>query len=539
LFVDESTTHQTDRRNVSGDRFFVRDLLFLCKECFAMVPCPSCCFPNSEQARLCGHCGIYLKPIGDYVLTERIGTGGFAEVYRAVNRYTGHPVAIKLLHRKLINDKEIEQRFFREVEILQNLRSPNVVQIYGYGELPDMGLYLVMEWLDGQTLDVFLQQQPHKRLAFQQVIPLFTQLLYGLHHIHEKRVVHRDLKPKNFMVVREKDKHVLKILDFGIAWKRGSQELTERGMFVGSTYFMSPEQFKAQKEKFGPSTDLYVAGQLLVWMLTGKHIFTANTLQALAILHCVETPPTLAQLCPDLPFSPQLESLVAKALQKKPDKRYQHAMAFLNAFRQSIPEQMQALKAGTPLQHAATIPSPTHSTSAPLPLMAQEAQLPMEPAQTPHQAPPFFGDPPTTPTPSQRPPQRVGGGGGQRSSQPPQGSVMLLEQVVQVPPLASAPFPSLAAPIPGSIKLASHAPYKQTPMSPLQAISSGVAQHDSSPAPLEDRPLPTFKRNTTSVHSTIPFQKPPKSKRLLWIAIGAGTGLLLAASMLFLRGFTG
>ena len=105
-----------------------------------MLSCPSCSFSNNEQARLCGYCGLYLRPIGDYVLQEQIGIGGFAEVYRAVNRYTGHPAAIKFLHRKLINDKEVEQRFLREVEILRDLHSPNIVQIYDFGILEDIGL---------------------------------------------------------------------------------------------------------------------------------------------------------------------------------------------------------------------------------------------------------------------------------------------------------------------------------------------------------------------------------------------------------------
>jgi serine/threonine-protein kinase len=309
-----------------------------------MLPCVSCSFPNYENARLCGYCGLYLKPIGDYTLLERIGIGGFAEVYRAVNRYTGHPAAIKFLHRKLLNDREIEQRFLREVEILRDLHSPNIVQIYDFGVLEDIGLYLVMEWIDGETLDVYVQRHPDQRLNQTEALRLFSQLLYGLSRIHERRVVHRDLKPKNFMVVQEQGQAVLKILDFGIAWMAGRQALTERGMFVGSTYFMSPEQFRAQKELFGPSTDLYVAGLLLTWMLTGKHIFTGSSIKELAVQHCYSMPPMLSELCPEEQFLPSLESVVTYALQKEPNRRFQTALDFLEALNNPLAFQKQFLQ---------------------------------------------------------------------------------------------------------------------------------------------------------------------------------------------------
>lgn len=309
-----------------------------------MLSCPSCSFPNHEQARLCSYCGLYIRPIGDYLLKERIGVGGFAEVYRAVNRYTGHEAAIKFLHRKLLNDKEIEQRFLREVEILRDLHSPNIVQIYDFGIIKDIGLYLVMEWIEGETLDVFVQRQPNKRLSEDVALNLFSQLLYGLSRIHEKRVVHRDLKPKNFMVVNEQGQLTLKILDFGIAWVSGSPALTERGMFVGSTYFMAPEQFRAQKELFGPSTDLYVSGLLLAWMLTGKHIFTGSSVKDLAIQHCYNMPPMLSELCSEVNFLPSLEAVITYALQKEPHRRFQSAMEFLEALNNPADFQRQFLQ---------------------------------------------------------------------------------------------------------------------------------------------------------------------------------------------------
>lgn len=309
-----------------------------------MFSCPSCSFPNNEQARLCGYCGLYLRPIGDYQLISQIGIGGFAEVYRAINRYTGHHAAIKFLHRKLLDDKEIKQRFLREVEILRDLHSPNIVKIYDFGILDDIGMYLVMEWIDGETLDVYVHRQLQQRLPQTEALHLFSQLLYGLSRIHERRVVHRDLKPKNFMVVQEQGQSTLKILDFGIAWVSGSQALTERGMFVGSTYFMAPEQFRAQKDLFGPSTDLYVAGLLLVWMLTGKHVFTGSSIKDLAVQHCYNMPPMLSELCPEEHFLPALEGVIAYALQKQPDRRFQSAIEFLQAINHPLEFQRQFLQ---------------------------------------------------------------------------------------------------------------------------------------------------------------------------------------------------
>lgn len=481
-----------------------------------MFPCPSCCFPNSEQARLCGHCGLYLKPIGDYVLSGRIGTGGFAEVYRATNRYTGHSAAIKLLHRKLSDDKEVEQRFLREVEILKELRSPNVVQIYDYGILEDLGLYLVMEWIDGTTLDVYLREQPHKRIAFQEVIPLFSQLLYGLSHIHEHQVVHRDLKPKNFMVVREKEKQILKILDFGIAWVSGGQDLTERGMFVGSTYFMAPEQFKAQKEYFGPSTDLYVAGQLLVWMLTGKHVFTANTLQALAIRHCVEPPPLLAQLNPQVPFAAELESVVSKALQKKAADRFPNAMEFLAAFQKVIPLQIRTQQSAD-LAWADT--QPCKATAVP--------HTPSMQPNFPKISGPHMRVGPIQTHASPNTQNRPSSGGAIVQERPSFGPSSL-------PPLAAAPFPQLQAPSVRELRLSNHAhALKKTPLYPLKALHQQTSQHDSDPGLFAEHPLRVFQRKTSKKPQPLLPRRSNWKKGFIWGLVVAGLGFLLAGIVLF------
>ncbi len=297
-----------------------------------MIRCPACTFRNSSDTYFCGKCRLYLHPIGDYTLLRLIGKGGFASVYEAIHRRTRKKAAVKILHRELIGRADVEQRFLREAKVLLELDSPQVVKLYDFGfcDVEDMGIYLVMEWCDGSTLRAAIDNLPQRRFSPYQARSLFSQLLLGLHHIHQKRVVHRDLKPSNLMLVEDKGDWVLKILDFGLAWV-DEDTLTKTGTVVGSLRYMAPEQFRGDKEKYGPTTDLYSAGLILAWMLTGKHVFSGATVDILAIQHTLETAPSLHELCPDVDWPPALEELLARALAKEPEWRIPSALSFLEA----------------------------------------------------------------------------------------------------------------------------------------------------------------------------------------------------------------
>lgn len=299
-----------------------------------MPECPSCTFSNPTETYFCGRCRLYLQPVGQYQLTRIIGKGGFASVYEATHMQSGASAAVKVLHQELVERDDIQRRFTREAQVLLGIESPYVVRFYDFGVAEELGAYMVMEWCDGQTLHQAMRMQPQDRFPPAMVRALFSQLLLGLDQIHAAGVVHRDLKPNNLMLVDAGLSKQLKILDFGVAWVEG-EALTQSGVVIGSLMFMAPEQVRGQKDRFGPHTDVYAAGLLLAWMLTGRHIFGESSGESVALRHVTEAPPTLADLCPQVQWDPSLEAILATSLAKEPQHRFPTARAFLEALQKA------------------------------------------------------------------------------------------------------------------------------------------------------------------------------------------------------------
>lgn len=305
------------------------------------IRCPQCNTENLSSAFYCSRCTMYLGDVGAYRLVRSLAEGGFGAVYCGENRRTGYKVAIKLLHKHLSDNEEMQKRFQREVSILQQIRHPHIVNVFDAGMIPDVGLYLVMEWLEGKTLEDYLRSQPQLRLTPQQVVPLFSQLLDGLSHVHETGIIHRDLKPQNLMLMLGQSQPLLKILDFGIAQDETRENLTRTGGSIGTPDFMAPEQITSGIGAVGPHTDLYAVGVLLAWALTGQLAFTGNTVEDSFIQKLQFEAPTLASLGGQ-PFPPALEAVVRKALQRRPSERYQNAADFLAALLQAAPPQRES-----------------------------------------------------------------------------------------------------------------------------------------------------------------------------------------------------
>jgi serine/threonine protein kinase len=282
---------------------------------------------------------MYLRSIGDYTLVKFIGKGGFASVYQAQNRYNQQIAAIKILHVDLMTQSDATQRFLREAQILKELRSPHILQFYDFGLLEESNLepfpFIIMEWCNGFTLQEAIKHRPFQRFSIDDTFSLFSQLLKGLQHIHDRQIIHRDLKPSNLMLLEDRQPHTLKILDFGLAWIDG-ETLTQSGIVIGSLQFMSPEQIQLERDQYGPTTDIYAAGLILAWMLTGKLVFQGNTIDVLAPQHVLSPPPSLKQLCPSLNWPPALEKVVARAIQKEPQRRFDSASEFLLAFENAV-----------------------------------------------------------------------------------------------------------------------------------------------------------------------------------------------------------
>jgi serine/threonine protein kinase len=260
--------------------------------------------------------------LGSYEIVGRLGAGGMGEVYKARDTRLGRAVAIKALRSGA--DPELLRRLEREARAASALNHPNIVHIYDVGELAGRGPYVVMELVEGETLRQRLRRGP---LPIPVALDLAAQLGDGLAKAHRAGIVHRDLKPENVMVTPD---GVLKVLDFGLAkvlaaplggvedGQTLSRHGTRAGLLLGTLEYMSPEQ--ASGRAVDHRTDQFALGLIVHEMLSGRPTFRRDTpAQVLAAVIEREAEP-LARVRSDAP--PELEALVARCLQKDPDRRF-------------------------------------------------------------------------------------------------------------------------------------------------------------------------------------------------------------------------
>jgi serine/threonine protein kinase/tetratricopeptide (TPR) repeat protein len=268
--------------------------------------------------------------LGPYEVIAPIGSGGMGQVYRARDTRLGRDVAVKVLPGEFARDVLAIERFRREARTASTLSHPHICAIYDTGE-HDGQLYLVMELLDGQTLQQVIDQAP---LPSARVVELAMEIADGLDAAHEKAIVHRDLKPANVFVT---SRGHAKILDFGVAKVADAGEaetlagLTSAGAAIGTVAYMSPEQ--ARGEPVDPRSDLFSLGLVIYEMLTGRPAFAGATSAMIfdAILN--RQPSSLREAAVDAPA--ELERLVTRLLAKTPDARPQTARAVLAELRES------------------------------------------------------------------------------------------------------------------------------------------------------------------------------------------------------------
>jgi serine/threonine-protein kinase len=261
--------------------------------------------------------GSHLMP-GDWIsgrfsIIRPIGQGGMAYVYLANDQVSGRPVAIKVMKDDLSNDQEFIKRFDMEAKAASSLDHPNIIKVLGYGQ--DNGLrYIVQEYVEGMTLkDLIRENGP---LDYRLAVPLVIQIGLALEHAHHRGVVHRDIKPQNILITRDR---VAKVTDFGIARASNANTITlTSGVAFGSVHYFSPEQ--ARGGMVGEQSDLYSLGILLYELLVGKLPFDGDTSVSVAIKHLQELPPVPSHLVSGIPTS--LDQIVMKCIQKSIDKRY-------------------------------------------------------------------------------------------------------------------------------------------------------------------------------------------------------------------------
>ena len=248
-----------------------------------------------------------------YRIVKLIGSGGMANVYLGIYMNTGANVAIKILKPEFSSDDEFIRRFDAEAKSVASLNHANIVKVYGVGHEGNFR-YIVQEYIEGITVKDLINQNGH--LDWKNAVPIVIQIGLALDYAHQNGIVHRDIKPQNILISRDR---VAKITDFGIARAASSTTITMTGVQMGSVHYFSPEQ--ARGGNVGPQSDIYSLGVSLFEMVTGRLPFDGDSNVAIAVKHLQETPPVPSSLMQGIPKG--LDSIIAKCMQKSPERRYQ------------------------------------------------------------------------------------------------------------------------------------------------------------------------------------------------------------------------
>lgn len=252
---------------------------------------------------------------GRYEITELIGVGGMADVYKAVDVMENRVVAVKILKDEFSQNEEFLRRFRNESKAIAVLSHPNIVKIYDVG-FTDEIQFIVMEYIDGITLKEFIEQQGV--LRWKDALHFVTQILRALQHAHDKGIVHRDIKPQNIMLFAD---GTIKVMDFGIARFSRVDGKTISDKTIGSVHYISPEQ--ARGDMTDERSDIYSVGVMLYEMLTGRKPFDGENPVAIALKHMQENAVPPSEIMPSIPEA--LEEIVIHAMEKNPARRYQSA----------------------------------------------------------------------------------------------------------------------------------------------------------------------------------------------------------------------
>lgn len=250
-----------------------------------------------------------------YEITELIGVGGMADVYKAVDLMENKIVAVKILKPEFSGNEEFIRRFRNESKAIALLSHPNIVKIYDVG-LKDEIQFIVMEYIDGITLKEFIDQQGV--LRWQDALHFMIQILRALQHAHDKGIVHRDIKPQNIMLFAD---GTIKVMDFGIARFSRVDGKTLSDKTIGSVHYISPEQ--ARGDMTDERSDIYSVGVMLYEMLTGQKPYDGDNPVSIALKHMEEDPKAPREIVPAIPEA--LEEIVLHAMERDPAKRYQSA----------------------------------------------------------------------------------------------------------------------------------------------------------------------------------------------------------------------
>ncbi len=328
-----------------------------------------------------------------YQIESHLGEGAMGSVFKAKHVKVGRLFAVKVLHKKLVEDRKVLQRFEREAELAGRLRHPNVIGVVDVGETTDGFRYMVMDFAEGNDLATLLNEAP---MPPERVTNLTRQMLEGLFHAHEQGLIHRDFKPEN--VIIEKDDHgveVPRIVDFGIAILReggdstnANGRLTTNGLVLGTPHYMAPEQ--AVADPIDHRIDLFALGIVVYEMLSGKLPFDGTGAEV-ARANLLLDPPVISQRVPYLEVDPLLEAFSRRMMAKKRELRPATAKAARELLDLITSDPQAAAAAlGVPLAASSRSPTVTQpSTPVPGDLAIPRSARAKTPAPVELEAPPF------------------------------------------------------------------------------------------------------------------------------------------------------
>lgn len=252
---------------------------------------------------------------GRYQISELIGIGGMADVYKAVDVVDNKTVAVKILKNEFSDNEEFLRRFRNESKAIAVLSHPNIVKVLDVG-FTDKIQFIVMEYIDGITLKEHIEKEGV--LKWKQCVHYITQILRALQHAHDRGIVHRDIKPQNIMVFPD---GTIKVMDFGIAKFAREEGKTISDKAIGSVHYISPEQ--ARGDVTDEKSDIYSVGIMMYEMLSGTKPFDGNDAVAIALMHMKDIPERPTDINDTIPEG--LEEIVLRAIEKDAAKRYQSA----------------------------------------------------------------------------------------------------------------------------------------------------------------------------------------------------------------------
>ena len=319
-----------------------------------MKTCPTCQAGYPTNFAVCPQDGTALIEVGawspgavvrgKYRILEKIGQGGMGAVYKALHVTFDELRAIKVISPELIHDQLFLKRFKHEAVITRKLQHPNAVRVDDIDEAEDGRPFIVMEFIEGESLRKLIQEQGAMPVA--RVCSVIKQSAAALDAAHRIGMVHRDIKPDNIVLVQTPEGEQAKVLDFGIAkikegrqGELGSMTLTGTGVVIGTPQYMSPEQAMGKRgDDLDGRSDLYSLGIVMYQMLTGNLPFKADTTMEMLMAHLQQQAPDVRAVRPELQIPSAVANVVVRLLAKKPDARPATAGALIEEIEQAEAE---------------------------------------------------------------------------------------------------------------------------------------------------------------------------------------------------------